>query len=349
MTDRAPSARNQLPGVAARVAAAAATWQGRRVAITGACGFIGRALRQRLEAAGAEVVGIDKRGRREAGVIAGDLALPGPWQDAIADCELVIHCAARVSNLGSRTQFWRDNVLALRRVIDAVAGRGARLVHLSSVRAFSDREFPDGVCEHQPVRPDGHLYVDTKIASEQVALQAHAAGEVVCTVIRPGDVWGPGSRPWTVLPVELIRRRRFMLPAWGRGLFSPVYVDNLVDGIVLATAEPRAAGRVFTITDGMAVPTRVFFAHYCRMLGVRGPLGGPTWLVRALTAVAGTFDRLKGLDSELSPAAVDYFLRYGSYSIDEARRVLGYAPRVDLAEGMRRTEAWLRERGLVGA
>ena len=317
------------------------------MAITGARGFIGRALWERLEAAGAELVGVDVRGGTP-GVVAADLALPGPWQDAIADCELVVHCAARVSNVGSAGDFWRDNVLALRRVIDAVAGRETRLVHLSSVRAFSDRSFPDGVGERHPVRPDGHLYVDTKIASEQVALQAHAAGEVVATILRPGDVWGPGSRPWTVLPVELIRRRRFVLPAWGRGLFSPVYIDNLVDAIVLAAAEPAAAGRVFTITDGVALSTRRFFAHYCRMLGVRGPLVAPTWLVRLMAAVGGALDRHAGRDSELSPAAVHYFLRYGSYSIAEAQRVLGYAPRVDLAEGMRRTEAWLRANGLVG-
>ncbi len=80
------------------------------------------------------------------------------------------------------------------------------------------------------MRPDGHTYVDTKIASEQVVLQAHAAGEIECTVIRPGDVYGPGSRPWTVLPVDAIRQNRFFLPAMGRGIFSPVYVDNLLDG-----------------------------------------------------------------------------------------------------------------------
>lgn len=58
----------------------------------------------------------------------------------------------------------------------------------------------DGVDESWPVRPDGHRYVDTKIASEQVVLQAHAAGEIAATVVRPADVYGPGSIPWTIWP-----------------------------------------------------------------------------------------------------------------------------------------------------
>ena len=62
---------------------------------------------------------------------------------------------------------------------------------LLSVRAFSDVDFPDGVDESWPVRPDGHQYVDTKVAGEQVVLQAPAAGEVDATVVRPGTCTAP--------------------------------------------------------------------------------------------------------------------------------------------------------------
>ena len=69
--------------------------------------------------------------------------------------------------------------------------------------------------EDHPIRPNGVPYVDTKVASEQVVLQAHAAGELACTVVRPGDVYGPGSRPWTFWPVEELARGRLLLPAMG--------------------------------------------------------------------------------------------------------------------------------------
>ena len=93
-------------------------------------------------------------------------------------------------------------------------------------------------------------------------------------MIRPGDVYGPGSRPWTVLPVELMKRRRFVLPARGRGIHSPVYVDDLVTGIIAAAEAKDAAGQVITLSGGLGVETREFFAYYARMLGRRDvPIG----------------------------------------------------------------------------
>jgi len=79
------------------------------------------------------------------------------------------------------------------------------------------------------------------VACEQTVLQAHAAGEVTCTIIRPGDVYGPGSHFWTVSPVRAITAGRLVLPAQGQGQISPVYIDDLVEGIVLAASTPGQA------------------------------------------------------------------------------------------------------------
>ncbi|HEX6153886.1 MAG TPA: NAD-dependent epimerase/dehydratase family protein, partial [Solirubrobacterales bacterium] len=217
----------------------------------------------------------------------------------------------------------------------------------SSVRAFSDLDFPDGVGEDHPVRTNGNPYVDTKVASEQVALQAHAAGEVPVTVIRPGDVYGPGSRPWTVLPLAEIRANRFALPAMGRSVFSPVFVENLVDGVLLAIDEPRAGGQVYVLSDGVGVTTKEFFGHYFRMLGKRGPICLPTPVALALARLNQFAYRFREGTTEVNPDTIRYMTRRGTYSIEKARRELGYEPRVSLAEGMERTEKWLREEGLI--
>lgn len=319
-----------------------------RVFITGALGFIGRTLAARYRADGAEVVGVDRVADESQGVVAGDVSEPGAWQAHAAGADLVIHTAAVVSNAADADLSWRMNVLGTRRALDAARDAGAgRFVHFSSIRAFSDLDFPDGVDETWPVRTDGNPYVDTKVAAEQVALQAHAAGEVDVTVIRPGDVYGPGSRPWTILPVEAIKSRQFLLPAGGRGIFSPVYVDTLVDGVVLAAAHPDGAGQIFTLSDGIGVTCLEFFSHYTRMLGGGKPVCVPTPLAVALAEGAGRVARLRGQESEAGKATVLYFTRRGTYSIEKARRVLGFEPAIDLAEGMRRTEAWLRAEGYL--
>ena len=104
-------------------------------------------------------------------------------------------------------------MLGTQRVCAAARDAGVpRLVLLSSVRAFSDTGFPDGVTEEHPVRPDGNPYVDTKIASEHVVLSAHAAGEIESVIVRPGDVYGPGSVPWVLKPLDAIRSGQFLLP-----------------------------------------------------------------------------------------------------------------------------------------
>jgi nucleoside-diphosphate-sugar epimerase len=319
-----------------------------RVFITGAGGFIARALAARLRDEGHSVGGVDLHADEAAGVVAGDITSDGAWQDAAAGADLVIHTAAVVSNAVGLDGQWRVNAGGTRRAVDTAVRAGAsRFVHLSSIRAFSDLGFPDGVTEDHPVRPDGNPYVDTKIASEQVALQAHAEGRIDVTIVRPGDVYGPGSRPWTTLPVQLIKKFQFLLPAMGAGVFSPVYIDDLAAGLLLAARSPAGAGQIFTLTGGAGVSCGEFFGHYYRMLGRRGPWVAPTPVAVAVARLAGGAISLTGAATEVNAVSMRYFARTGTYSIEKARRLLGYRPAVDLAEGMARTEQWLRAEGLL--
>ena len=123
-----------------------------RVFITGASGFIGRALFERYTADGHEVRGCDLVADPARDVVCGDVGQPGAWQDHAAGCELVIHTAATVSlRLERPEEVWRANVLGTAHAVDAAALGGAkRLVHFSSVTAFGF-EFPDGVDETYPV------------------------------------------------------------------------------------------------------------------------------------------------------------------------------------------------------
>ena len=321
----------------------------KKALITGANGFIGQVITRHLEAKGVEVVGVDSHTGGRPGLFTGDISTLGDWQRAFTGCDLVIHTAAVVSNAVDADTTWRVNVLGTRNVIEAATAAGVkRLVHLSSVRAFSDVNFPDGVTERWPVRTDGNAYVDTKIASEHVVLQAHAAGEIAVTIIRPGDVYGPGSRPWVVLPIEAMKSGSFALPAGGKGIFSPVYVDDLVTGLIQAAEHPAGAGQILTLSGPRTTTTLEFFGHLHRMLGRSGnPKTVPMSLALLASGIVAFIAKLRGVGTELNPTTIRYLARTGGYSSDKARAMVGYTPSVDLEEGMKRTEAWLRIQGLI--
>ncbi|MUM17038.1 NAD-dependent epimerase/dehydratase family protein [Mycobacterium sp. CBMA271] len=317
-----------------------------RAFVTGANGFVGRTLSRRLRALGWQVCGVDLVADPAHDVRAGDINTDGPWVADAAAADTVFHTAAVVSNTADAETAWRINVLGTKKVIDATSP-GTVFVHLSSVRAFSDLDFPDMVAEEHPVRTDGNTYVDTKIASEQLVLQSHGAGRIDARIARPGDIYGPGSRPWTILPVEMIRSRQFVLPAMGRGIFSPVYVDDVVDGIVSLATNRAASGQVFTISGGTGVTCAQFFGHYYRMLGRRGPLVLPTAVALGLARTKSAVLALSGRTTEANASSVRYLTRNGTYSIAKAQSMLGYNPQFTLDTGMQATETWLRNQGLL--
>ena len=316
------------------------------VLITGANGFIARALAARLRELGTAVRGVDLVACPADDIVAGDTVHPESWADLLAGVDVVVHTAALVSNAAPLDKAWEVNVLGTQRVLCAAAAAGvSRFVHLSSIAAYGF-DFPDGVTESDPVRVSGYSYVDTKVNSEHVVLAAHAAGEIAATIIRPGDVWGPGSRPWTIIPLEMIAKGQLILPANGTGIFSPVYIDNLVDGLILAIASNDAVGQIFTLTDGYGITCADYFGRLAAMAGGKvRTLPTPAALV--LTTAMGAIQRRLGMASELTAATVEMLDRTGTYSIAKARGVLGFEPLVSLDDGMARVERWARTEGLI--
>ena len=127
-----------------------------KVFISGALGFIGSVLTERYREMGTEVRGVDVRADPERGVVAGDIAEDGAWQEHARGCDLVINTAAYVGFGGGLERVWRVNVLGTRRMIDAAQRGGAeRFVQFSSVTTFG-LDYPDGVEETYPVRLTGN-------------------------------------------------------------------------------------------------------------------------------------------------------------------------------------------------
>jgi len=313
-----------------------------RVVVSGAAGFIGEQVVRALRADGHEVRGLDLDG---ADIVA-DVSEAGAWQD-LGEVDIVVHTAAMVGMPSRTDAFWRVNTLGTRHVLDAARDSGAwRFVLLSSVTVFGN-DFPDGVTEDYPTRPTGVPYADTKIAAEHLCLDEHIRSGIDVTIVRPGDVYGPRSRPWTLLPVQMIRSRRVAVPT--TGIHSPVYVTDVAEGILRAATADAAAGQIITLSGGVGVPTGEYFDHYARMLGRSSvPRLPRSVMLAAAGAQAGVANRLRRT-IELSPAAVRYLAdRRGTYSIAKADRILDWRPAVPLSDGIALTADWLRAEGLLG-
>lgn len=321
-----------------------------RVFVTGANGFIGRALMGRFAELGSAVAGVDLNADPARDVVAGDVSAPGDWQRHAHGSDLVIHTAAVVSNNAPPALYRRVSVGSVRHVIDAAIRAGAaRLTHVSSVAAYG-LDFTTIRGETSDISVlSGYPYCDAKAASEHAVLAAHAAGRLACTIVRPGDVYGPGSRPWVLIPIDMMKRKQFLLPARGRGIFSPVYIDNLLDGTVAASLSDSGSGEIFNITDGVDVACKDFFAYHHRWLGRRGaPLSLPTTVARPAAAAGGfVLGRLLRQDTEISPGTMAMLNRKAGYSIEKACTALGYTPAVSLQDGMDRTERWLKSERLI--
>ena len=309
------------------------------VAVTGGGGFIGAAMCRRLVAEGDSVVGIDVDPAAAARVTAtgaqfrrADTSDRGAVRGALAGAELVVHTAALLPNGRSMADFVRVNVGGTEHV--CVAGRDAgvtRVVHLSSVAAWG-YDFKSDITEDEPLAThSSHPYIATKAASEHVARKYGA------TVVKPGDVYGPESQPWAVIPFELIKSGRAVLPVKGRGIITLVYIDDLVDCVYRALTRPEGEGGIFTAWDGRPVTAKEFFDHYARMLGKKGVRTAPAAVLRPLMRLT------PGVNAD----ELIFLMRRAVYPNARARELLGWQPRVRLEEGMARTETWLREVGLL--
>jgi 2-alkyl-3-oxoalkanoate reductase len=314
------------------------------VAVTGAAGWIGSRVADALEQRDVLVRRVDLR--PGPGITHGDVTSRAGWEQILDGVDTVVHLAAVVGELGEPRDYWRVNVGGTRNVAEAAAAVGvARFVHISSVVVYGPR-FPDGLDETAPVRASGAPYTDSKIVSEHTALDVGASSGLDVTIVRPGDVYGPGSEQWTIRQIDLLRRRMLALPDGGRGIITPIFIDDVVSGIVAAGTHPEAGGEILNIMGSQGVTYRDFVEFYAETLGAyvpSVPTGAAEWIGTFLHAAY----RTAGRRPPVAPESVEYVTHRGAPSIAKAERLLGWRPIVALEEGMTRTIAWCRDEGLL--
>lgn len=322
--------------------------QGRAVAVTGAGGFIGAAVCRRLAAGGAAVTGIDaspEAGERTRGAgaipVVADVTDREAMGESLAGAELVVHTAAIVSDAGTMADHVRVNVGGTATVLGAAAAAGAeRCVHLSSVVVYGYDD-PSHQDESAHLRNTGVPYIDTKSASDRLARRLGAV------VIRPGDVYGPRSVPWAIRPLELAKAGQLFVPSGEPGIMLPVYIDDLVDAILLGLTAGEPGEAYTAWKDDERVTFEEFFNRFATMAGAHPTRHLPRSLLRAAGVAMEAAARVSGEPPAMTRHSVTLIDRRGTVSAARAREELGWEPQVSFDEGMRRTEQWFRAEGLL--
>ena len=306
---------------------------GRRAMVTGAGGFIGRALCAALAAEGAETVGaeIDERTRAAveatgASFAACDVRDPARVAELLAATDVVFHTAAFIHEGGNMDDFVDLNVRGTINVLDRAAETGVdRVVHLSSVVVYG-YEDPATQDEDAPLRSYGIPYLDTKSSSDRIARRRGAV------VIRAGDVYGPGSVPWTLRPLRLAAAGRLAVPAPGDGRMLPVFVDDLVEAALLGALRGEP-GRAYTAWSGEEISFGDYFDRLVAPTGARCRRV-PGAILRMAARAAAALPAGDG--PELGPDALVFVDRRGSVSNRRIREELGWEPQTTLDSGLQR-------------
>jgi len=318
------------------------------VAVTGSTGFIGGALARRLLADGARVRALGRGLERAADLaeqgadlVHFDLLDPGTFAEAVAGAKVFFHVAAWLDGGQSdEAKAKAINIDATRTLAEAAAAAGVeRFVLVSTVAAYG-LPARDRVTEDLPLDLEqDNTYGRTKAKGEVALREVAQATGLDIAICRPGMVYGPGSKSWTGLMLKLVKRGIPAVFGRGDGNAFPVYIDNMVDGLVAAGTAPGASGEAFHFVDEPVSWAR-FLRYYGDMCG-RAPRRVPLWVAKGIATAAELLPLGLPLDRERIALVQRPFV----FDRTKTERLLGWTPQVGLDEGMARSEAWLREVG----
>jgi nucleoside-diphosphate-sugar epimerase len=246
---------------------------GKRVLITGATGFIGGRLAERLSAEHNVIVralvhnwhNATWLSRYPVEMVKGDIRDQVALNEAVSGCDIVFHCA---NGGGSDREYWDINVNGTRNVVDACRScKVERIIFLSSI-AVQGPLPPDGAGPDDEYRSVGNGYADSKIEAEKLLWASSEEGHLKVTVIRPTFVWGPRSRLFTIRPLLEMVHSRFFLVDEGQGDCQAVFIETLIDAIISAGVSDNAIGQTFLVTDGYDLKWKDFYEPLRRLAQV---------------------------------------------------------------------------------
>lgn len=326
-----------------------------KVLVTGGTGFTGKALVRRLLDQGHRVVALDyKEGLKTrelrdwgAEVVIGSVTDAAVVERCMEGVDVVQHLAAAFREMDVPDGYYREvNVGGTRVVLEAARRHGVRkLVYCSTCGVHGNVAHPPAD-ETAPINAADY-YQQTKYEAEPVVLEFHGAGLPV-TILRPAAIYGPGDPERFFMIFRRVARGRFPMFGDGRTLYHPLYIDNLVDALVLAQQPGVGDGEAYLIADEEYLSIEELVKAVGRALAVDVKI--VHYPLLPLIVAGHVFEkacRPLHLTPPIFPRRVDWYRQNRAFDIGKAKRELGYAPQVGLDEGLRRTAEWYRAEGYL--
>lgn len=331
-----------------------------RALVTGATGFVGGHIVEALAGAGHVVRALvrptsDRTHLERLGVelAYGDVTRPDSLRRALSGVDAVFHTAALVSAYGRWEPYQRVGVEGTRNVVEAAAELGVeRFIHLSSIAVYgfihtSGRPIDESAPYDESPESWNH-YVREKVLSEKVVWEAHDAGRIRATALRPSVVLGARDRNVVTRFMALGPLPVRATIGLGSNRVPCVVVDELADAAVRAATLDVAVGKAYNLSGQRPITQAELLRAFGRAAGC---FVLPTWApTRAVLGAAGLLEaayRLAGREEEpfLSRLAVAIFGHDYEIDCSRAARELGWEGSADYVDAVRASVTWYREVG----
>ena len=326
-----------------------------KVLVTGGTGFTGKALVRRLLDQRHQVVALDCREGLKteelrqwgAEVVIGSVTDKEVVRRCMKGVEVVQHLAAAFRELNvPDTHYDEVNVGGTRNVLEAARDQRVRkFIYCSTCGVHGNVDRPPAG-EDAPIQPADY-YQRTKYAAEPIVLDCFRKG-MKAAIIRPAAIYGPGDPERFFLIFKRVATGVFPMFGSGRTLYHPLYIDNLVDALMLAMQDGKGDGQAYLIADEEYVTIEDLVRRTARALGVDVRIPHyPVWPVVLAGHVCEKLCKPFHVTPPIFPRRVDWYRQNRAFRIDKAKRELGYQPRVGLDEGLKRTAEWYIREGLL--
>ena len=319
--------------------------------VTGATGLIGSHVARRAVERRYRVRAMARKGSDRSVLdglpiewVEGDLAEPESLPAAVSGAQVIVHTAAHIGDWGPADKYRAINVVGLEHLLTAAERTGVlrRFIHVSSLGVYPARDHY-GTDETAPISLSGlDGYTRTKAEGELVVKRHIDEWGLPAVILRPGFVYGAGERQVIPRLLEKFADGAMKFIGDGKKVLNNTYVGNFVDAVFLAIDNERAVGETFNIRDERLVDRLEYINTVADYLSKPHPGHVPLWLARTAAPLIEGWARFTGKQTAplLTGARIKFMALNLDYSIEKAKRVLGYEPRVDFQHGIREALDW---------